>query len=386
MRDLKTRISAAFLGSFLAWRPGSGIQARMRDAIIQSTWGWETFNVPERIALALANRGARILHCEYPVSRFRRSGTALREIQPRIYSFGPEYFGAKFNVVSAARNRQWRNVAQQIRRQAAALHLKDPLFIYSHLEHMAPLCLEMKAHGFPLVHICMDYPEDYQYELVEISNRTLVIPKAVYNKLRARYGDKIQWIPQSIYLSPGTGSKNGEPPDFAAIPRPRLGYLGPIYARLNLPLLANVLSLHPNWQFICFGGGETLALPNVHNMAWRPPEEMAACVAALDVAVMPYDCFVDRNLHCVPLKLFDYFLAGIPIVSTPVLSVAEFSDIVYIADTPSEFVHATEEALAEPLTSRKRGLRVEAARAHSTDALGARLEEVLNFDGQRPSR
>jgi hypothetical protein len=226
----------------------------------------------------------------------------------------------------------------------------------------------------------MDYPEQYQYELIEISDRTMVIPKAVYNKLRAKYGDKIQWIPQSIWLKDGVVREHREPPGFSAIPRPRLGYIGPIHARLNMSLLAKVLSLRPNWQFICFGGGEELPFPNVHNMAWRPPEQLATCVAALDVGVMPYDCFVDRNLHCVPLKLFDYFLSGIPVVSTPVLSVAEFSDIVYIGDTVREFVRATESALAEPRTSPKRGLRIQAARAHSTDALGVRLEEVLNFE------
>jgi glycosyltransferase involved in cell wall biosynthesis len=225
----------------------------------------------------------------------------------------------------------------------------------------------------------MDYPEGYQYELIEISDRTIVIPKAVYSKLRAKYGDKIQWIPQSIWLNDCVTSGHCEPPEFAAIPRPRLGYLGPIHARLNLSLLAKVLSLRPDWQFICFGGGEELPLPNVHNMAWRPPEQLAACVAALDVAVMPYDCFEDRNLHCVPLKLFDYFLSGIPVVSTPVLSVEAFSDIVYIGDTALEFVRATESALAEPSTSPKRRLRVESARAHSTDALSVRLLEVLKF-------
>jgi glycosyltransferase involved in cell wall biosynthesis len=352
----------------------------MRDAIIQSTWGWETFNVPERIALALADKGARVLHSEYPVSRFRRRGRPLREIRTGVYGFGPHYYGAKFNIVPEVRNWQWKEVGAQIRGQAAELCLKDPLFIYSHLEHMAPLCLDMKAHGFPLVHICMDYPEEYQYELIEISDRTLVIPKAVYSKLRAKHGDKIQWIPQSIYLADRATAENGEPPDFGAIPRPRLGYLGPIYARLNLPLLARVLSLQPSWQFVCFGGGEQLPLPNVHNMAWRPPKELAACVTAFDVAVMPYDCFADKNLHCVPLKLLDYFASGIPVVSTPVLSVSEFSGIVYLADTAHEFVRATEAALAEPVTSPKRRLRVDAALAHSTDALASRLDEVLDFN------
>ncbi|HTZ99635.1 MAG TPA: glycosyltransferase [Candidatus Aquilonibacter sp.] len=353
----------------------------MRDAIVQSTWDWGTFNVPERIALALADKGARVLHSEYPVSRFRRAGRPLEEIRTGVHCFGPEYLGAKLSAAPVIRNWQWRNVAEQLRSRAAESGLREPLFIYSHLEHMAPLCLDMKAHGFPLVHICMDYPEPYQYELMEISDRTIVIPKAVYAKLQAKYGEKIRWIPQSIHIGKAGAPRSSEPPDFASIPHPRLGYLGPIQTRLNLALLTEVLSQRPGWQFICFGGGEQLRLPNVHNMAWRSPEELAACVAAFDVAVMPYDCFVDRNLHCVPLKLFDYFLAGIPIVSTPVLAVAEFSNIVNLANTPDEFIRATEEALTEPPDSPKPELRVRAAHAHSTDALGARLEEVLNFDG-----
>jgi Glycosyl transferases group 1 len=350
----------------------------MRDAIIQSTWAWETFNVPERIALALAGKGARVLHCEYPVSRFRRTGTPLRQIHPGIHTFGPEYYGAKLNVIRVLKDRQWKGVGSQIRARSAELQLEDPVFIYSHLEHMTPLCLDMKTNGLPLVHICMDYPEDYQYELIEISGRTLVIPKAVHSKLRAKYGDKIEWMPQSIHIEDRPSCASSEPPDLATIPRPRLGYLGPIYARLNLPLLAGVLSQRPDWHFVCFGGGEQLPLPNVHSLAWRPPEELAACVAAFDVAAMPYDCFVDRNLHCVPLKLFDYFLAGIPIVSTPVLSVTEFSDIVYLADTAGEFVRAIKEALAEPKDSPKRNLRKQVALEHSTEALGVHLEALLN--------
>ena len=44
----------------------------LRDAIVFSTWSWDMFNVPERISLALASRGARVLYCEIPVSRVRR--------------------------------------------------------------------------------------------------------------------------------------------------------------------------------------------------------------------------------------------------------------------------------------------------------------------------
>jgi hypothetical protein len=245
---------------------------------------------------------------------------------------------------------------------------------------MEPLCREMRAAGFPLVHICMDYPEPYQYELIALSDQTLVIPKAVFHKLKSRFGKKIHWIPQSIHLPPRSRDPTRPPREselLARVPRPRLGYLGPIFARVNLPLLREVLLAHPEWQFICFGGADDLHLPNAHSSEWLRPEALPSYIASVDVGVMPYDCFEEKNLHCVPLKLFDYFLAGIPVVATPAISLWEFSDLIYFGETAEEFSRAICCALQEPTTSPKRELRKEVARAHSTEALGRRLTEVL---------
>jgi Glycosyl transferases group 1 len=352
-----------------------------QDAIVFSTWDWGTFNVPERIVLALALRGLRVLYCEMPVSRFRRHGKARQEVHPGVHVFGPEYLGEKFDAIPMLRDWQWRAVAQQLLRQATTLGMKNPPFFYSHVEGIGPLCREMRKLGSRLIHICMDYPEPYQYELIAVSDLTLVIPNTVFVKLRARYGEKIQSIPQSIHLpfaTPGNGGSTVVPSHLANIPRPRLGYLGPLHARVNLSLLREVLSVHPNWQFVCFGDASCLRLANAHGTKWRRPEDLPANIGAFDVGVMPYDCFEEKNLHCVPLKLFDYFLAGLPVVSTPVISLREFSDLIYFGDTSTEFASAVEAALAEPAASDKRARRIETARAHSTELLGQRLEEVLD--------
>jgi glycosyltransferase involved in cell wall biosynthesis len=354
----------------------------MRSAIVFSTWDWGTFNVPERIALALALRGFSVLYCEMPVSRFRRHGRALQEVHPGVHAFGPEYLGEKFDAVAMFSNRQWKAVARQIQKQATLLGMKHPIFFYSHVEGIAPLCAEMRAQGSPLIHVCMDYPEPYQYELIALSDLTLAIPNTVVVKLRARYGEKIHSIPQSIHLPFAMPRKDGllpAPSELTNIPRPRLGYLGPIYARVNLSLLREVLASHPDWHFVCFGDASSLSLPNVHSSRWRRPQELPAFIAAFDVGVMPYDCFEEKNLHCVPLKALDYFSAGLPVVSSRVISLSEFPNLIYFGDTAAEFAHAIEAALTESPTSPKRERRVEVARAHSTEALGQRIENVLNL-------
>ena len=355
----------------------------MRDAIIMSTWSWDAFNVPERIALALALRGARVLYCEMPSSRFRRKERAIEEITRGVHAFGPVYGGAKLSHLWLARELQWKMVGKQILRQANALQLNDPVFIYSHIEHMASLCKQMRANGLPLVHVCMDYPELYQYELISLSDRTVVIPKGVFHKLRARFGEKVYAIPQSIHLPAATELQENhawsEPPALARVSRPRLGYLGPLFGRVNLPLLQEVLRDNPDWQFVCFGGATELHVDNAHDIGWIQHTLLPAYVASFNVGVMPYDCFNEKNLHCAPLKVLDYFLAGIPVVSTPVIPLWEYSNLIYFGETPTEFSQAVRNALEEPSTSPKREQRMKVARSHSTEILGQRLEEVLKL-------
>ena len=161
------------------------------------------------------------------------------------------------------------------------------------------------------------------------------------------------------------------------MPRPRLGYLGPLFARVDLPVLRGVLARNPSWHFVYFGESKALEVPNAHGLAWRPPEELPGFVASFDVGLMPYDCTDKKNLHCSPLKLYDYFLVGLPVVATPILELSEFQDLIYSGQTARELSDAVLCALNEPGDSPKRERRMDLARAHSTEALGRRLEEVL---------
>jgi len=64
----------------------------VRDAILFSRWIWETFNAPERFALALAHIGARVLYRENPDSGLLRTGSKLREVAGAGNSTGCIFF------------------------------------------------------------------------------------------------------------------------------------------------------------------------------------------------------------------------------------------------------------------------------------------------------
>jgi len=365
--------------------PTSSNASQPRDAIIVSGWNWETFNVPERVALALASLGAKVLYCENPVSRLRGPGRLLEEIDAGVYRFGPEFFGHRLNQIPLGFPQfQARMVARQVLENASKLNLKNPLFIYAWGDFMVPVCREFKRRRFPLIHCCFDYPEPGQDRHIALSDLTLTLSKTVFHQLKAKYGEKIVLIPEVRWISKPiqqTSTGTVAPDEFAAIPKPRLGYIGPVTNRLNLRVLEEMLRARPDWQFIHFGAAKCLPLPNVHVIAWRDPGKLKDVTANLDVGLMPYDCYTNKDFHCMPLKVFDYFYAGIPVVSTPIVNLWEYSDTIYFGDDAEGLCRAVQSALEEPADSPKKSARIAIAKQHSIEGLAECLDRVLSSRG-----
>jgi len=354
----------------------------MRDAIVFSGWSWEAFNVPERIALAMRQLGARVLYCENPVSLIHRTRPGLREVEPGIYSFQPYFYGTRLNAFPPLRSMQARKLAAQVFYQSESLNLREPIFFYFFLRDLLPLCMQIKKK-FALVNVQMDYGQPESSEHASLSDLTLAIPRSAYDKLRAEFGDKVRLIPQVVDFRAFSAVRNGdraEAPALRDIPRPRLGYLGPAYNRLNLPALEELLCMRPDWHFISVGGSPVLALPNAHAIPWQSQETLPQCVASLDVGFLPYSCKDIRDLHCVPLKLFECFALGLPVVSPRLVNLQEFTDVLYFAETPAEMAAAVEQALGEPRDSLKRKRRIDIAREHSVESLAQLLQRTLPLE------
>jgi hypothetical protein len=231
-----------------------------------------------------------------------------------------------------------------------------------------------------LVHVRMDHVQWEGEQHARFSDLTLAIPGSIYNVLRLSIGDKVHLIPQVTdfqAFARSASSPSATPSALDAIPRPRLGYLGPVYDRLDLTSLSALLAAHPEWHFVSCGDRSALPLLNAHVIPWQSRDAVPACVRALDAGFLPYNCADEQQLHCVPLKLFDCFAAGIPVVATPIVHLREFEDVIYFGKSAPELATAVEAALSEPADSPKRAQRIEIARSHSIEVLAGRLREVL---------
>jgi hypothetical protein len=268
-------------------------------------------------------------------------------------------------------------VAKQILEHALKLNLTDPFFIYPHGAFSLAVSKEFRKRGFCLIHVCMDYEPPLSIEHVQQADLTLAIPDIAFRELTEIFGDKVKLIPQ--LASRDSVDLNGprKLDEISRIARPRMGYLGNLAGRTSIQLVNEFLLEHPEWQFVSFGSTKWLPLANEHVLPWCSQNQVPAVLEALDVGFMPYDCTDPKNLHCVPLKLFDYFSRGIPVVSTPIVHLREYENLVYLGATANELADAVSQALAEPADSPKRAARIAVARKHSIENLSRPISRLL---------
>ena len=179
-----------------------------------------------------------------------------------------------------------------------------------------------------------------------------------------------------------------EPADMAAIPHPRVGYVGVIKDQLDFGLLLTLARKHPEWSWVMVGpvraaqsqaaGIEAMQmLPNVHFLGGKPVTELPAYMQHLDVCML---CYVQSGYtkFIYPMKLHEYLATGRPVVGTPIRSLIEFDQVVRLATTPEEWSRAIADALAHPDAGAEERLAV--ARDHDWATLAERVAQVFSKD------
>ncbi len=168
------------------------------------------------------------------------------------------------------------------------------------------------------------------------------------------------------------------PPDLATIPHPRVGYFGSLTDSNDQELIRYAAQEDPGLQFVLIGRvladyAALARLPNVHLLGYKPYAQIPAYGRHFDVAFMGWK-MTDWIRHSSPVKTKEYLSLGLPVVANPIEELqVEFSDLVYFASTPAEFLAAIRCALAEDSAGLRRR-RIERVRGESWDA---RVDEML---------
>ncbi len=181
-----------------------------------------------------------------------------------------------------------------------------------------------------------------------------------------------------------------EPPEYAALPRPLLGYTGSIDDRLDFDAILKLSERFDSGSLVFVGtvsprlsGAARDALAtrgNIHLLGLRPRRQLPAYIRYLDVALLPYkDSLFTRYQS--PMKYWEYLYAGPPIVGVGSPELRRYQPpLVNYAESADAVPAMVEQALSDPTSGREQRRRFALAntwedRAEQLDALvGERLD------------
>jgi glycosyltransferase involved in cell wall biosynthesis len=176
--------------------------------------------------------------------------------------------------------------------------------------------------------------------------------------------------------------------DIANLMRPVIGYVGTINQKVDFELLSDVFSRRPEWQLVLVGIGgagawkETpayqalRALRNVHLLPPVPIDRVASVIAGFDVGIIPYSLTGWARFSESPLKLYQYWAMGVPVVSSALPTLESKPGVLEVCGTSEEWTAAIERQLAVSKHDARAELR-KMAESHSWASKARQVVEVV---------
>ena len=260
-------------------------------------------------------------------------------------------------------------------RRAAIEHLlaRERITRYV-LWYCTPLALPFSSHLTPagVAYDCIEElstPRSAATELPalerELLRRADVVFTAGQSLYEARKGQhpNIHAVPSAVDVAHFAAARQHgpDPPDQKPIPHPRLGFVGALDERLDIPLLLGLTDARPDWQLVMIGPVVTIdgrhlpRRPNIHYLGAKAYAELPHYIGGWDVALLPF-ARNEATRFISPTSTAAYLAAGRPVVSTSIRDVVSpygERGLVYIADTVTEMVRACNAALREPAEFRR---------------------------------
>ena len=224
------------------------------------------------------------------------------------------------------------------------------------------------AMGYKTVFNLVDYPPTEDKATVGIYRAyvqlsdVVVANSSTLKKAFSEYRSDITVVPQGFALD--EFRKTPIPSVQLSVDTPRIGFVGALGSRLDFPLLFELIARNPSWNFVFWGPKQIvegddrlevnrlvrrlLAYPNVLHGFSREKRQVASVVDQLDIGIIPYDVTQKSNRYCYPMKLFEYFYMGKPVVATPIEELKRFPKFVLIGRTVKEWERHIKNLISRP--------------------------------------
>ncbi len=331
-----------------------------------TTTSWNIGQTMSRQAMtrALSKFGMNMYFTPHKNFQFNFTSGLIREIEQNILllkpasSMGMIYRNEFLKTLQINRQIRWlKKVLRRYKREK-----EEPVILYVWHYIFLPFVEKIK-HDVLIYHIYDDvfmyYKSDPQKKdvaaerkLIDESDIVLVVGEDLARHKKVNR----TWIPcpggvnMDIFkkLNPNLKQFGLDESD----DRKKVGYFGRINSKVDFPLVYEIVRNGQDFLFLFAGlignmdkadkelWHKILEFENVRYFGARTQAELVHLYNALDVGFMPYHYKKGWSQFAIPLKFSEFMAIGKPVVSTPLIPLRKFGDLVELEDTPEGFLKA----------------------------------------------
>jgi glycosyltransferase involved in cell wall biosynthesis len=322
---------------------------------------------PQHFAVELVRRGHRVVYLtphllvdradwrEIPDSA-RPDGVVLAQLGADTMDSVHRSSAWSHDDLAHAHHQFWQ-LLRQLRLRCPILFVQSPSWW--------PLVRWIRERSeFPLVYDCLDEHTGWdpqvaerirawEDELAAEADLVLASARRLHQRLRQR-ARRVVLVPNGCDVERFEPCATPTGVLRQVLDGPIVGYYGAVSpAWVDASLLAGLAELRPDWNLVVIGPCDQVSAatldrcPNVLRLDEVPYAELPRYCADFHVAVVPF--LVNELTGATdPVKLYEYFAAGKPVVATPMPELYPFQGLLTVAERAGDFVEAVERYLRSP--------------------------------------
>lgn len=248
---------------------------------------------------------------------------------------------------------------------------------------LARSALFFKSFGYFLLYECVDYwigstldsleakqIKNNEQQLLQRSDLAITDSHTL-QKVHQKVRHDIALVPLGFRLDTFQKKMRNIHPIVLPKGKPILGFGGGISYRIDFRFLKQLAKRNPQWNIVLVGpileiGNEKTVmyvnkklqelskLKNFFRYPDTPKNSIPSVLKQFDIGIIPYDRKLLWNTYSFPMKIFEYFYIGKPVVSMPIEELRRYNEFVYIGRSINEWEQAIFEILKSSWPHRKK--------------------------------
>ncbi|MCL6524183.1 MAG: glycosyltransferase [Thermoflavifilum sp.] len=355
------------------------------------------------------NRKSWIRQNKHPEFRYhadviKGKKPAIIQIDDHFWNLYPPTIHESINWVKSARLFDWLNkinnqrLAKDIQWAIKQLGFRNYV-LFNDNDIFRGFYLKELLQPNIYVYYCRDYLRAVPYfkyhadrlEPIHIQKADLAVANSHYLEAYLKqYNTNSYYTGQGCNLSLFNGNKTYDtPPDIQNIPRPRIGYVGNLYAlRIDEQIIHHIAIQKKEWHIVLIGPEDENfqksslhRLPNVHFLGKKTLESLPGYIQSLDVCINPQK-INEMTIGNYPLKIDEYLAMGKPVVATSTQAMNMFEKYCYLANVKEDYPALIEKAIQENNNS-KIAERIAFASEHTWENVASKIWEYILFTEEK---